>query len=689
MTAKRSSIYHTMRGGQIVFHYIRMTLQVLKKNFWFFMFFLSFAAVLTVSMTTEDRVIKDSIKYSFAFLKTNYMFGGDDITTISDVHAREIKVRWRSILASKQMKASFDKTVDKIIFSFWVALAISIITLIGWFHFLAKKGRDESSDDHIRGAEIGVLQEHNKKVIERLKLRNFGASDIAICGAKMPPFSHVQHLALVGSPGVGKSSVISSLLTQYRASGNKCFVLDPSGDFTRKFYREGKDIILSPRDKRTVYWDVWSEGANPESYAISSSSLIADSGREGGDGNDFFIKSARFVFEAVCERVVNSSRFKGEKPTLSKLTNYILRVDDDTLIDIVKHSDAKSVLNQNSSKTAAAIRSTMATFLSPLAKLPMSGENFSFREWIEVNDESWIFVPIQPAQRAYYAPIISMWMEHLVIATLSREPNCQSNRVMNLVCDELPSYRKIPSLPVYLAESRKYLGNAVLGFQNRSQMESVYGDKGATTIEGLIGTFAVARLTSVKDSDWGSKLLMSADVERSGESLSIGSHDIRDSVSISKSQKEHRLVTASQLNLLEDLEFYIRFGKGYDLLHLKQNYVDYPDIAAPIVPVSSQELEDKSYQQYQENIKKEMEEDEARKKAEAAKREQERQKEEMSKAGADCVPPIDSYHEIPQSDFGFDYDDYAREEAARSAPKSPDSRSGEFRPTDDMFTKGF
>lgn len=589
MAKERGSIYDTMRGGQIVFHYIRMTLQVVKKNLKVFAIAMFIAALGFTKLATSDQIISYGFKYMMAVVKTDYLLGGDDKTQIVLPTGKEITTTWRNIYDSPQMKGYYHQLERRFYLCAGLSIGGTLILLVGWFAYLKRVGKNETKDDFIRGGALGTVESHNKRIKEAIK-KTGEPSRFKIAGVGLPPKSDRSGIGLFGSPGVGKSATMLEIMAQQRELGDKNFILDPGGEFTRKFYREGYDIILSPRDRRTVYWDVWSEGVTPESYSITSNSLIAAK-----SSDDFFAPAARFVFEAVASKLANQARASGTRPSLQMLTNYILRVDDETLIEMVSRSDARSVLNDKSEKTAASIRATLSTFLQPLSKLPNSGPRFSFKEWIASEDDRWVFVPLTPRQRSYYRPVLSMWMEHYVMSVLSLPTNQFDGQRYNLFCDELASYNKIPSLPMFLAEARKFSGNAFLGFQNKAQLEIIYGQKGASAIEGLISTFCVFRANGTDDSEWSSKILLTSEVNKSAENLSMGSNEVRDSVGLNKNVKDHRLVTPSEIINLDDLELYIRFGKGYDVLRLSQVYPQLPDVALAMDMITDEELANRSY----------------------------------------------------------------------------------------------
>ena len=589
MAKQRGSIYDTMRGGQIAFHYIRMTVQVVKKNLTVFAIAMFIAALGFTKLATSDEIVGYGFKYLLAAAKTDYLFGGDDITQVVMPGGKEITTTWRRIYESPQMKGYYHRLANRFYLCATLSIMGTLVLLVGWFAYLKKIGKSETKDDFLRGGSLGSIESHNKRIA--LDIKKTGETPrFKIAGVDLPPRSDRSGIGLAGSPGSGKSATIKEILNQQRPLGDKNFILDPGGEFTRKFYREGYDIILSPRDRRSVYWDVWSEGMTPESYNITSNSLIAAK-----SSDDFFAPAARFVFEAVAAKLANQARASGHRPSLQEFTNYILRVDDQTLIDMVSRSDARSVLNDKSEKTAASIRATLSTFLQPLSKLPVTGDKFSFTSWSRADDDRWVFVPLTPQQRAYYRPILSMWMEHYVMSVLSLPTNQFSGRRYNLVCDELASYNKIPSLPMYMAESRKYSGNAILGFQNKAQLRLIYGADGANAIESLMSTFCIFRANGTEDSEWGSKILLSAEVDKTSENLSMGSNQVRDSLGLNKVVKDHRLVTPSEIVNLDDLELYVRFGKGYDVLKLTQVYPQLEDIAVPMDMTTDEELANRSF----------------------------------------------------------------------------------------------
>ncbi len=106
--------------------------------------------------------------------------------------------------------------------------------------------------------------------------------------------------------------------------------------------------------------------------------------------------------------------------------------------------------------------------------------SFSIRKWFTV-DKGWLFITSTPNQRVMLRPLIAAWISIAIKALMNRNIN-NTHSNMWFVIDELPALQKISSLPIALAESRKYGGCVVAGMQNIHQLEEIYGHAGAASI---------------------------------------------------------------------------------------------------------------------------------------------------------------------------------------------------------------
>ncbi|HFD4013408.1 TPA: type IV secretion system DNA-binding domain-containing protein [Vibrio parahaemolyticus] len=579
--ASKGSVFNFMRGGQLFFSFFAMTVGVIKKNFMMFVYAWMIITALGCYYVTTEIHRDYGVKWALSSLNTNYFFNGDVTTEVTYKDGRKTLVPWKNIESNQTMKNHWISFKNQ---SISIATASGFITffLYGmWFFVISRFGEKQSDDSFIRGAKFATEKEHNK-LVKKEEKDTGRTSNITIAGYKLPPKSDNTHILLLGAPSVGKTATIIEYLQQVRSQGGRCFIYDRNGDFTKIFYREGVDIILNPNDARTANWTVWSEGYDQLQYRTISKALIPDVGND-----PFWSQAARLVFESLCKKIAEIDLSRGTKPSMEHLMTVLLRMDDEKMASILKGTDAGSVFNMNSEKMAASIRSTLTTYIEPLKYMQReSGQIFSFKNWVESDSDSWIFIPVKASEIDLFKPLITVWAEQYSKTILERSSDShKQNLRFNLVIDELASLQKLTTLDTYLSEARKFGGNALLGTQSSAQIQDIYGNKGAEKLTGSIGNYVIFRNNSPDGAEWSSKLLMKEEIQEVNDNLTVGHADVRDSLNMNKNRKERVLVTPSEIVNLPDLQGYIRFGRGYGLLKFTQKYPKYEEVALPFMPM--------------------------------------------------------------------------------------------------------
>ena len=100
--------------------------------------------------------------------------------------------------------------------------------------------------------------------------------------------------------------------------------------------------------------------------------------------------------------------------------------------------------------------------------------------------------------------------------------------------DELSAFQYLSSLPLALAELRKYGGCIMAGIQGMPQISDLYGNAGSQAILDLFNTFIFFRSTDPQTTSWISKVLGEKDETEIVENLSYGANTIRDGVSLNQ-----------------------------------------------------------------------------------------------------------------------------------------------------------
>lgn len=578
----KGTIFDFMRGGQLFFSFLAMTMGVIKKNLNLFFYVWGGLTIAACILLTDEGQRNMGYRYALGVFNSKYFANGDTRTEFVLPSGKAVVTNWDKVAGSQYMYEQWILFREDCITYAILSGILTVSIYFFWFLVIAKFGRSQRGNDFIRGGELTSIDEHNMRVSkeEREQKRK---SYLSIANVKVPPKSDNTSMMLIGAPGTGKSATLNQLLTQIRSVKGRCIIYDRNGDFTRKFYREGVDKILNVRDVRCVQWSVWSEGDSQIQYRTVSSSMIPDTGSD-----PFWSQSARLVFEAVCEKVLAICRQRGESPSMEFLMSVLLTWDNEKLANLVQGTDAASVFNMESEKMAGSIRSTLSTYVESLKHLRSGGAHFSFREWVNSENDSWVFIPVKADEIELFKPLITVWIEQYVKAILNKDSESHLSDIrFNLVIDELASLNKLNTLSLYLSEGRKFGGNALLGTQNPAQLEDIYGEKGAEKITGTVGSYVIYRNNSLGGLKWSSAMLTKEEIEEHSDGLTVGHQDIRDSLSMNKKRNERVLVTESEIVNLPDLEGFVRFGRGFGVVRFKQTYLKLPNISEPFIYASS------------------------------------------------------------------------------------------------------
>lgn len=540
------------RGGQVVIHFMRMIGQVIHK-------FFSAIVVLYVVMTIGiflgitdpyDRYL--AWRYAGANAGV-YLGNANNPTYVERKDEGYLQTTVRDVASSPVILARASGVgrswVRAMILSASAGAAVVMLVMFWLLRFGASHRKEES----LRGegvVEAGALTQ---------ALRDDGVSSpLKLAGIPIVKGTETTHILVTGSPGSGKTTSIFDLLSAIRRRGDRCICYSPSGDFIERFYRDG-DTILNPFDARCPTWDLWRECRTAEDHYMVASSIIPDPSEK----EPLWNNATRQVVAAISEKL---GRRGMDAPTIDRLLYYVTRAPDDELREFLKDTDAAALVNGKAEGTAANIRTNTVAFIRSLRFVPQGRQQFSIRKWVEQDaGKDWIFLNARPNQLPSVRPLLSMWLQ--VFATnLMGLPDSQTRRVW-MVIDELPSLQQVKSLYSFLAEARKYGGCGVIAFQQLSQLQEIYGDKGAANLVGLAGTWVCMRQNDPDTAEFISKKIGEIEVMENQQGISYGANEIRDGVSLNAQRKMRRVVTPTQIMQLDNLEGYLKVVGKYPTGH--------------------------------------------------------------------------------------------------------------------------
>ena len=579
----------TLRGGQTVFHGLRMWGQLFKAAIMLAAFMAVALPAWNLWRSTSGYEWYAATMYTLAEVKLAFGYDPDSGQDVRAPDGTYQVLSIREIAASRPAWEIRERIKEEMFASalMGVQAGLGIITLfLAWFWY---RGAQLGRRKRIRGAEMVSAAELRRRV-RPLHLRTLDAvpgtarlRPCSIAGIPYPERTETQHTIVSGTTGSGKTVLISDLVAQIRARGERCVVYDKMGTYTRSFFEPARDVLLNPLDARAPRWSPFLEARNPRDFDMMAAALIP---QQKDTVDPFWVTAARQLFS-------NGAGVLRQKGVTENkvLVDHLLKTDLTALAEAMEGTVAQSIVDPDNPKTALSVRAMLTAHLGALEFLPDEGAPFSIREWISrEGGEGFLFLTSRGDQHASLRGLISTWLEIAVNALLSLAQE-QERRIW-VILDELPTLHQVPSLQPGLAESRQFGGCFVLGVQVASALRDLYGRNGAETISGLCGTRVVLAAPDRDTAQWSADSLGRSEIEEVTEGFSYGANTIRDGVSLTPRRELRALALPSEIMRLPNLEGYLKFPGPLPVASIRLKYVNRPAAAERFVPREGEALED-------------------------------------------------------------------------------------------------
>jgi type IV conjugative transfer system coupling protein TraD len=341
------------------------------------------------------------------------------------------------------------------------------------------------------------------------------------------------------------------------------------------FYDQNKDYILNPFDARGAKWNLLGEIEHVPQIKSLARAFIPQGSGEGRVWNE----AARIAFSAMLEKL----QLQNNNLSNLQIAENILRQDIDSVANLVKNTDAQSIIDLTSPKTAASVMFVLATYLSSLKLYNNeAAKSFSIKRWLQnEQNDSILFITSQSYLDAELAPLQTAWFEIAISGILSQNNSTKKTWV---IIDELASINAIPSLHQGLSRARSYGGCLVLGMQNIAQLEEVYGQKVAQDISSECNTRCIFRSNDPNSAKWLADNIGQAETTEYKEGVSYGAHAIRDGVNVNRVDTVKNLVLPSEILNLKDLHLLLKMT-NYSVVRTQVEYQNRPELNQPFIPL--------------------------------------------------------------------------------------------------------
>jgi len=412
----------------------------------------------------------------------------------------------------------------------------------------------------LRGPELVTTTEFNEKLGRKRWWRTYYPDGIALVNlertwydsllrrdrgrwVRVPKEREAMHFLIVGDSGTGKSAAIRQVLSQIWERGETAIVYDPALEYLPQFYRESRgDVILNPLDERCPFWMPSDEAPHEAEALTVAASLFPERSLE----NRFFVDAPRKIFA----HLVNL------KPTPEQLTYWMCHEQE---IDArVQGTEMWAMIHSTAPNQRSGVLGSLNMVADAFRLLPAERETkrrWSAHQWSQER-RGWLFLTSKPTMRERLQPLLSLWLDLLVLRLMNEGGN--GARKTWFVLDEVATLQRLPQLTTAITESRKSNCPMVLGFQGKAQVETLYGHI-AEAMLSQPATKLFFKTSEPHASEWISKSIGEIEVERFRESRTRG-------VFPHSRENEQReitrepLVMASEIGGLEPLHGYLKHG---------------------------------------------------------------------------------------------------------------------------------
>jgi hypothetical protein len=355
------------------------------------------------------------------------------------------------------------------------------------------------------------------------------------------------HFLVIGDSGKGKSALIRQILLQIEERGETAIVYDPAtpADYLPYFFTPSRgDLILNPLDQRMPYWTPGDELRQGADALTLAASLFPDRHNE----NSFFVEAPRKIF----------AHLLGFHPTPQELVWWMSHPEE---IDRrVKGTEYAAMIDRESPPQRNGVLGSLNMVADAMKMVPSEAETtqrWSTLEWSKER-RGWLFLTSTPDARKRLAPLISLWLDILVLRLMNQGRT--SPRPVWFILDELATLQRLPQLHTAITENRKSNNPVVLGFQGRSQLEVRYGHE-AEAMMSQPSTKIFLCTSEPHAAKWISETIGEQEIERIRESRTNGQFpQSRNSKSYGLEREIRPLVMASEISGLERLHGYLKCG---------------------------------------------------------------------------------------------------------------------------------
>ena len=571
---------YTTRGWQLFFHRIRMAGQAFK---W--MTLISCLSIVLFAVIEFNKIPTsiwgDYLTKLEAYVNYTFFSWGKDAKNKCRVKyypnygkSNNHYMKYcKDVLFYNDVTKQHNKYLAKRLYNFGkFSIAVFVIVFLGLMFWFWLYGRGRSEMEISRGGQIVPFKRLNKLIRKKYKC------DLNLGGVSIPKFAESEHFMMAGDTGQGKSTANHHLLEQLRKRGDKVIIIDDTGEYTSKYFREGQDILLNPLDKRTANWTPWADILQDTHYDTMAASIMPADQSAYNSHNKIWTEGGKAIISAALQKVVKMGY---EHPSMNTY-KIIVESSDEAFDEFFAGTKAATYTSKGGEKLTKSFKATIVEYVN-FFKYLTDEDTFSIKKWLaddEIKDQ-WLFISVNEDNQDTLRSYVSAIVDTAIRGTLALDED-HKRRVWFLL-DELGSLQKINVLDKGISRLRKYGGCIVAGFQNMAQLEQIYGREATQTIVSNFKTKLIFATDEPKSQKYLSEVIGSHVISKTTETLSYGANEIRDGVTENRSERIESIVMPSEIKNIARREPYLLLSDFAEITQVKFEIKDLPKIADKFV----------------------------------------------------------------------------------------------------------